>query len=137
MMGRHLSLVCHTTAHCSAVSSKTSIPRYQTMKGKRVERVWGWDCHGLPAERYTEKKLGIKSREEVIEYGIEKYIIACRENMVQTSSEWEDDSRSYRPLGGFPGCVQDHGQRTTWRAIWWAFKTLYEKGKIFTKAKRY
>ena len=77
--------------HGTLLSSivKDAIPRYQTMKGKRVERVWGWDCHGLPAERYTEKKLGIKSREEVIEYGIEKYIVACRENMVQTSSEWE------------------------------------------------
>ncbi|MBP7834911.1 class I tRNA ligase family protein, partial [Candidatus Saccharibacteria bacterium] len=69
---------------------KDAVPRYQTMKGKRVERVWGWDTHGLPAERYTEKKLGINSREEVLVYGIEKYILACRANMVQTGSEWED-----------------------------------------------
>jgi isoleucyl-tRNA synthetase len=54
--------------HGTLLSSivKDVVPRYQTMKGKRVERVWGWDCHGLPAERYTEKKLGINSREEVI-----------------------------------------------------------------------
>ena len=77
--------------HGTLLSSitKDAVPRYWTMRGKRVERVWGWDCHGLPAERFTEKKLGIHSRQEVIEYGIEKYINATRENMVQTSGEWE------------------------------------------------
>ena len=48
--------------------TKDAVPRYQTMKGKRVERVWGWDCHGLPAETYTEKKLGIKGKQEVLYY---------------------------------------------------------------------
>src|SRR3990170_8294187 len=68
--------------HLLGSIAKDIIPRYQTMKGKRVERVWGWDAHGLPAERYTEKKLGIHSRQEVIEYGLEKYIVATRENML-------------------------------------------------------
>ena len=59
--------------HGTLLSSivKDVVPRYQTMKGKRVERVWGWDAHGLPAERYTEKKLGIHSRQEVLDYGLE------------------------------------------------------------------
>ncbi len=118
--------------HGTLLSSivKDAVPRYQTMKGKRVERVWGWDCHGLPAERYTEKKLGIKSREEVIEYGIEKYIIACRENMVQTSSEWEDVVDRIGRWVDFKGAYKTM-DREYMESIWWAFKTLYEKGKIY------
>ena len=74
--------------HGTLLSSivKDAVPRYQTMQGKRVERVWGWDCHGLPAETYTEKKLGIKGKQAVLEYGLENYIVACRENMVSTGS---------------------------------------------------
>ncbi|MFZ1258079.1 MAG: isoleucine--tRNA ligase [Candidatus Saccharimonas sp.] len=118
--------------HGTLLSSivKDAIPRYQTMKGKRVERVWGWDCHGLPAERYTEKKLGIKSREEVIEYGIEKYIVACRANMVQTSSEWNDVvdrvGRWVDMAGAYKTMDKEYME-----SVWWAFKTLYEKGKIY------
>ena len=118
--------------HGTLLSSivKDAIPRYQTMQGKRVERVWGWDCHGLPAERYTEKKLGIHSREEVIEYGIEKYIIACRNNMVQTSSEWEDVVDRIGRWVEFKGAYKTM-DKDYMESIWWAFKTLYEKGKIY------
>jgi isoleucyl-tRNA synthetase len=118
--------------HGTLLSSivKDAVPRYQTMKGKRVERVWGWDCHGLPAERYTEKKLGIHSREEVIEYGIEKYIRACRANMVQTSSEWEDVVDRIGRWVNFKGAYKTM-DKDYMESIWWAFKTLYEKGKIY------
>lgn len=109
---------------------KDAVPRYQAMKGKRVERVWGWDTHGLPAERYTEKKLDIHSREEVLAYGIEKYILACRANMVQTGSEWEDTidriGRWVDFKGGYATMDKDYME-----SVWWAFKTLYEKGKIY------
>ena len=118
--------------HGTLLSSivKDAIPRYQTMKGKRVERVWGWDCHGLPAERYTEKKLGIHSREEVLEYGIEKYILACRANMVQTSSEWEDVVDRIGSWVDFKGAYKTM-DKDYMESIWWAFKELYEKGKIY------
>jgi isoleucyl-tRNA synthetase len=118
--------------HGTLLSSivKDAVPRYQTMKGKRVERVWGWDCHGLPAERFTEKKLGIHSRQEVIEYGIEKYIKATRENMVQTSSEWEDVIDRIGRWVDFKGAYKTM-DKDYMESIWWAFKTLYEKGKIF------
>ena len=118
--------------HGTLLSSivKDAVPRYQTMKGKRVERVWGWDCHGLPAERFTEKKLGIHSRQEVIEYGIEKYINATRENMVQTSSEWEDVIDRIGRGVEFKGAYKTM-DKNYMESIWWAFKTLYEKGKIF------
>lgn len=118
--------------HGTLLSSivKDAVPRYQTMKGKRVERVWGWDCHGLPAERFTEKKLGIHSRQEVIEYGIEKYINATRENMVQTSSEWEDVIDRIGRWVEFRGAYKTM-DKDYMESIWWAFKTLYESGKIY------
>ncbi len=118
--------------HGTLLSSivKDVVPRYQTMKGKHVERVWGWDCHGLPAERYTEKKLGINSREEVLAYGIEKYIIACRENMVQTSSLWEDTVDRIGRWVDFKGAYKTMDKEYM-ESVWWAFKNLYEKGKIY------
>jgi isoleucyl-tRNA synthetase len=118
--------------HGTLLSSivKDAIPRYQTMKGKRVERVWGWDAHGLPAERYTEKKLGIHSRQEVIEYGLEKYIVATRANMLQTSSAWEDVIDRIGRWVDFKGAYKTM-DKDYMESIWWAFKTLYEKGKIY------
>jgi isoleucyl-tRNA synthetase len=118
--------------HGTLLSSivKDAVPRYQTMKGKRVERVWGWDCHGLPAERFTEKKLGIHSRQEVIEYGIEKYITATRENMIQTSSAWEDVVDRIGRWVDFKGAYKTM-DKDYMESVWWAFKELYEKGKIY------
>lgn len=118
--------------HGTLLSSivKDAVPRYQTMKGKRVERVWGWDCHGLPAERYTEKKLGLQSRQDVIDYGIEKYIVAARENMVQTSGLWEDTVDRIGRWVDFKGAYKTM-DREYMESVWWAFKTLYEKGKIY------
>ncbi len=118
--------------HGTLLSSivKDAVPRYQTMKGKRVERVWGWDAHGLPAERYTEKKLGIHSRQEVIDYGIEKYINATRENMLETSSAWEEVIDRIGRWVEFKGAYKTM-DKNYMESIWWAFKTLYEKGKIY------
>jgi isoleucyl-tRNA synthetase len=118
--------------HGTLLSSivKDAVPRYQTMKGKRVERVWGWDAHGLPAERYTEKKLGINSRQEVIEYGIENYITATRANMLETSSLWEDTIDRIGRWVDFKGAYKTM-DKDYMESIWWAFKELYEKGKIY------
>lgn len=118
--------------HGTLLSSiiKDIVPRYQTMKGKRVERAWGWDCHGLPAERFTEKKLGIHSRQEVLDYGIEKYIKATRENMIQTSGEWEEYVDRIGRWVDFEGAYKTM-DKDYMESIWWAFKTLYEKGKIY------
>jgi isoleucyl-tRNA synthetase len=118
--------------HGTLLSSivKDAVPRYQTMKGKRVERVWGWDAHGLPAERYTEKKLGIHSRQEVLEYGLEKYITATRANMLETSSAWEEVVDRVGRWVEFKGAYKTM-DKDYMESIWWAFKTLYEKGKIY------
>ena len=119
----------HGTLLSSVV--KDVVPRYWTMKGKRVERVWGWDCHGLPAEVFTEKKLGIKDRRDIgTKISLEEYITTARENMVQTSSLWND---TIDRIGRWVD--MEHAYKTMdkefMESIWWGFKTLYEKGKIY------
>lgn len=118
--------------HGTLLSSivKDAVPRYQTMQGKRVERVWGWDCHGLPAEVYTEKKLGLKGKQDVLDYGLEKYIVAARENMVQTSSLWEDTVDRVGRWVDFKGAYKTMDNNYM-ESVWWAFKELYDKGKIY------
>lgn len=118
--------------HGTLLSSivKDAIPRYQTMKGRRIERVWGWDCHGLPAERYSEKKLGLKSRQDVLDYGLEKYIVATREYMNQTAAEWEQVVDRIGRWVDFKGAYKTM-DKSYMESVWWAFKTLYDKGKIY------
>lgn len=118
--------------HGTLLSSivKDAVPRYQTMQGKRVERVWGWDCHGLPAETYTEKKLGIKGKQEVLEYGLENYIVACRENMVSTGSLWEDTIDRIGRWVDIQGAYKTMDNEYI-ESVWWAFKKLFEDGKIY------
>ncbi len=111
--------------------AKDAIPRYQTMKGKRVERVWGWDCHGLPAEVFTEKKLGIKDRRDIgTKISLEDYILTCRENMVQTGNLWEDTIDRIGRWVDFKGAYKTMDKEFM-ESVWWAFKKLYEAGKIY------
>lgn len=110
---------------------KDAIPRYWTMKGKRVERVWGWDCHGLPAEIFTEKKLGIEDRRDIgTKVSLEDYITTCRENMVQTGSLWEDTINRIGRWVNFKGAYRTM-DKPYMESVWWAFKQLYETGKIY------
>jgi isoleucyl-tRNA synthetase len=110
---------------------KDAIPRYWTMRGKRVERVWGWDCHGLPAEVYTEKKLGIKDKREIgTTITLKDYIEACRDNMVQTGNLWEDTIDRIGRWVDFKGAYKTMDKEFM-ESVWWAFKTLYDKGKIY------
>ncbi len=110
---------------------KDAVPRYQTMKGKRVERVWGWDCHGLPAEVFTEKKLGITDKRDIgSKITLEKYITTCRDNMVQTGSLWEDTIDRIGRWVDFKGAYKTMDKEFM-ESVWWAFKQLYEKGKIY------
>ncbi len=119
--------------HGTLLSSiiKDAVPRYQTMKGHRVERVWGWDCHGLPAEVFTEGKLGITDKREIgTKISLEDYIVACRDNMVQTGDLWETTidriGRWVDFKGGYSTMDKEYME-----SVWWAFKTLYDKGKIY------
>jgi isoleucyl-tRNA synthetase len=114
-----------------ASTAKDIIPRYWAMKGRHVERVWGWDCHGLPAEVFTEKKLGVKDRRDIgTKISLEEYTKTCRENMVQTGSLWEDTIARIGRWVDFNGAYRtmDKGYM---ESVWWAFKQLYDKGKIY------
>ncbi len=119
--------------HGTLLSSivKDAVPRYQTMQGHRVERIWGWDCHGLPAEVFTEKKLGIQDKRDIgTKISLEDYINTCRTNMVQTGDLWDT---TIERIGRWVD--MKHAYKTMdkefMESVWWAFKTLYDKGKIY------
>jgi isoleucyl-tRNA synthetase len=119
--------------HGTLLSSivKDAVPRYWTMKGKRVERVWGWDCHGLPAEVFTEKKLGIQDKRDIgTKVTLEQYVITCRENMVLTGSLWEDTIDRIGRWVDFKGAYRTM-DKPYMESVWWAFKQLYDAGKIY------
>ena len=110
---------------------KDAVPRYWTMKGKRVERVWGWDCHGLPAEVFTEKKLGIQDKRDIgTKISLEEYIMTCRANMVQTGDLWESTIDRVGRWVDFKGAYKTMDKEYM-ESVWWAFKQLYDKGKIY------
>ncbi|MHB1865130.1 MAG: isoleucine--tRNA ligase [Candidatus Saccharimonadales bacterium] len=119
----------HGTLLSSVV--KDAIPRYWAMKGKRVERVWGWDCHGLPAEVFTEQKLGVKDRRDIgTKVSLEKYITTCRENMIQTGNEWEETIDRIGRWVDFKGAYKTM-DNDYMESVWWAFKQLYDNGRIY------
>ena len=77
--------------HLLVSTVKDTMGRFHTMKGQRVERRWGWDCHGLPAEVYVEKTLGISNKKEIgTKISVSDYVKECRAAMVRTGTEWED-----------------------------------------------
>lgn len=119
--------------HGTLLSSivKDVIPRYWTMKGKRVERVWGWDCHGLPAEVFTEKKLGIQDRRDIgTKVSLEEYITTCRDNMIQTGNQWEETIARIGRWVNFKGAYKTM-DKDYMESVWWAFQRLYDEGKIY------
>src|SRR5687767_13419546 len=69
---------------------KDAVPRYQTMRGKRVERRFGWDCHGLPAEVHAEKELGISGHPAITAFGIDRFNDACRTSVLRYTKEWQE-----------------------------------------------
>ncbi|CAN5416417.1 isoleucine--tRNA ligase [soil metagenome] len=119
--------------HGTLLSSivKDVVPRYQTMKGKHVERVWGWDTHGLPAENFIEKKLGITSRHDIgKKISLADYVTTARESMVSNAALWENTIDRIGRWVDFKGAYKTM-DKDYMESVWWAFKTLYEKGKIY------
>lgn len=119
--------------HGTLLSSivKDVVPRFWTMRGRRVERRWGWDCHGLPAENFVEKQLGITDRREIgKKWSLEEYVMKAKESMVANSETWRttinrvgrwvDFDNAYRTM--------DKGYM---ESVWWAFNELYKAGKIY------
>lgn len=109
---------------------KDAIARYHTMKGKRVERRFGWDCHGLPAEMGAEKELGISGRAAIQAYGIGKFNAYCRDNVLRYAHEWEyyvtrqgrwvDFRNDYKTM-----------DKDFMESVIWAFSELYKKGLVY------
>lgn len=109
---------------------KDAIPRYQTMRGRRVERRFGWDCHGLPAEAEAERQLGISGRQAIENYGVDRFNDHCRSSVLQYTSEWKryvtrqarwvDFDRDYKTL-----------DVTYMESVMWAFKSLWDKGLVY------
>ncbi|GMQ95368.1 MAG: hypothetical protein BMS9Abin13_481 [Patescibacteria group bacterium] len=116
--------------HLLASVIKDVIPRYLTMRGDLVRRVWGWDCHGLPVENLIEKELGLAHKKDIEEYGIEKFNAAARESVLRYDNDWK---RIIRRVGRWVD--MEEGYRTMdasyTESIWWAFKTLHDKGLIY------
>ena len=119
--------------HGTLLSSivKDAVPRFWTMRGYRVERRWGWDCHGLPAENFVEKQLGITDRRDIgTKWSLEDYITKARDSMVANSETWAstidrigrwvDFAHPYRTM-----------DRDYMESVWWAFKELYDAGLIY------
>ena len=106
---------------------KDVVPRYQTMRGRKVERRFGWDTHGLPAELEAMRLNGIKTTDEILELGIEKFNEACRASVMKYTGEWRDYVTRQARWVDF-----DHDYRTYepdyMESVIWAFKQLYDKG---------
>lgn len=117
--------------HLLVSTVKDAMGRFHTMKGQRVERTWGWDCHGLPAEVYVEKTLGIKSKKEIgTKISIPDYVRECRAAMVKTGTEWEDTIERLGRWVEFAGAYKTMDAEYM-ESVWWAFKQLYDGGKIY------
>jgi len=117
--------------HLLVSTVKDMMGRFHTMKGQRVERRWGWDCHGLPAEVYVEKTLGISNKKEIgTKISVSDYVKECRAAMVRTGTEWEDTIERIGRWVEFKGAYKTMDNNYM-ESVWWAFKRLYEEGKIY------
>ena len=117
--------------HLLVSTVKDTMGRFHTMKGQRVVRRWGWDCHGLPAEVYVEKTLGISNKKEIgTKISVSDYVKECRAAMVRTGTEWEDTIERIGRWVEFKGAYKTMDNNYM-ESVWWAFKRLYEEGKIY------
>ncbi len=116
--------------HIVASVMKDVVPRFWTMKGYRVERRWGWDCHGLPVENIVEKKLDLKSKKDIEDYGVGKFNEACETIVLEYAEDWK---KVIKRLGRWVD--MDNAYRTMdtpyMESIWWVFRSLWDKGLIY------
>jgi len=109
---------------------KDIIARFQTIKGKRVERRFGWDCHGLPAEMEAEKELGVSGRKQIEEYGVAKFNDVCRKSVMKYTSEWQEYITRQARWVDFKNDYKTMDKDYMESSIW-ALKKLYEKGLVY------
>lgn len=116
--------------HILAGTMKDIIPRYRTMKGDYVRRVWGWDCHGLPIENLIEKELNLNHKKEIEEYGLDKFNQACFDSVLRYEKEWKE----IVPRVG-RWVDMNHPYKTMdasyTESIWWSWKELFERGLAY------
>ena len=116
--------------HIVASVIKDAVPRFWTMRGYSVPRVWGWDCHGLPIENIVEKELGFKHKKDIIGYGIDKFNETCRARVLTYAEEWE---KIIPRIGRWAD--MEHAYRTMdkpfMESVWWVFKQVYDKGLVY------
>src|SRR3954447_20651989 len=116
--------------HCLTRAIKDLFPRYQTMRGKLCERKAGWDTHGLPVEVEVCKELGIHSKEEIENYGVEPFIHRCQESVWRYMQEWE---RLTERLGFWihlrDAYVTYHQSYV--ESVWWSLKNLFDRGLLY------
>jgi isoleucyl-tRNA synthetase len=109
---------------------KDVVPRYQTMRGRRVERRFGWDCHGLPAELEAMRQLGITTKAQILELGVEKFNDACRAGVLKYTHEWQDYVTKQARWVDF-----EHDYKTLdlpyMESVMWGFKQLYDQGLVY------
>ncbi|MFU7502977.1 MAG: isoleucine--tRNA ligase [Candidatus Tisiphia sp.] len=104
--------------------------RYQTSKGKRVERRFGWDCHGLPAEMQAEKELGISGRTAIINFGIDKFNEHCRSSVMKYADQWQEYVNRQARWVDFNNSYKTM-DKAFMESVLWAFKELYKKGLLY------
>jgi len=109
---------------------KDLIPRYQTMRGKRVERRFGWDTHGLPAELEAMRQLGLKTTDEIYELGIEKFNEACRASVLKYADDWREYVTRQARWVDFDNDYKTMNPEFM-ESVMWAFKQLFDKGLIY------
>lgn len=116
--------------HILASIIKDTIPRYQTMKGKKVPRRWGWDCHGLPIENLIEQELGFKTKQDIEKYGIENFNKKAKEKVLQYAGEWK---KIIPRIGRWVDMENDYKtmDKNYTESVWWVFKTLFDKGLVY------
>lgn len=109
---------------------KDIIPRYQTMKGKKVERRFGWDCHGLPVENLIEKELGLNSKTDIEKFGVAEFNEACRASVLRYVNEWR---QTITRLGRWVDFDNDYKtmEPDYMESIWWVMKSLWDKGLLY------
>jgi len=109
---------------------KDIVPRYKTMRGSKVDRRFGWDCHGLPAEVEAERLLGISGKADILKMGIETFNEACRDSVLRYTKEWEEYVTRQARWVDF-----DNDYKTLdlpyMESVMWAFKQLHDKGLVY------
>jgi len=116
--------------HMVASLMKDAVPRFWTMRGRYVERRWGWDCHGLPIENMVEKELGFKSKKDIVAYGIANFNEYCRSKVLLYVEEWKKTIKRFGRWADMENPYKTM-DRDYMESIWWVFKQLWDKGLIY------